>query len=209
MTDFMNLKIKPTQSFRCVHIDKMYVSIFIKINIHTYMRECVYTMFIKKRKIRDAAGARETHTIRVAQTRARNSSRAPLPRGATQPKAISGPLVICATPTTKPILPASAKRFNKSRGPSPSLGSSPRVQDPAARGHPYNGSYPSDRASRVIPRPGSCPTSLTGTPALLLKAAPFLKFLLVPSPRKQPGRAAPEPGKAREAMPPPRLGGSR
>jgi hypothetical protein len=32
MIDFMNFKIKPTQSFRCAHRTKLYVHIFIEIS---------------------------------------------------------------------------------------------------------------------------------------------------------------------------------
>jgi hypothetical protein len=34
MTDFMNFKIKSTQSFRCAHRTKLYVYIFIEISDH-------------------------------------------------------------------------------------------------------------------------------------------------------------------------------
>jgi hypothetical protein len=45
VTDFMNLKIKPTQSFRYAYKDRMRVHIFIRI--HTYINICVYPMFLK------------------------------------------------------------------------------------------------------------------------------------------------------------------
>jgi hypothetical protein len=48
MTDFVNLKIKPTQSFRCVHMSKMCVRVFIRMSTHTCMSICVYTVFLKK-----------------------------------------------------------------------------------------------------------------------------------------------------------------
>jgi hypothetical protein len=48
MTDFVNLNIKPAQSFRSVHRDKMYIYVFIEMNIHTYISICVYTVFLKK-----------------------------------------------------------------------------------------------------------------------------------------------------------------
>jgi hypothetical protein len=41
VTDFVNLKIKLTQSFRGVHRDRMYVHLFIGVNTHTYMNICV------------------------------------------------------------------------------------------------------------------------------------------------------------------------
>jgi hypothetical protein len=49
VTDFMNLKIKLTQSFRCDHRGKVYVCVFIWISVHTYMSICVVcTVFLKK-----------------------------------------------------------------------------------------------------------------------------------------------------------------
>jgi hypothetical protein len=48
MTNFMNLKIKPAQSFRCAHRDMVYAHVFIKINIYTCMIIYIYTMFKKK-----------------------------------------------------------------------------------------------------------------------------------------------------------------
>jgi hypothetical protein len=41
VTDFMNLKIKPTQSFRCAHRDRKYVYVFIRMSAHTYINICV------------------------------------------------------------------------------------------------------------------------------------------------------------------------
>jgi hypothetical protein len=48
LTDFMNLKIKPTQSFRVAHMDKVCVYVFIGVIAHTYMNICVCTVFLKK-----------------------------------------------------------------------------------------------------------------------------------------------------------------
>jgi hypothetical protein len=48
VTDFVNLKIKPTQSFRCAHRDRVCVRVFIGINNHTCINIYVCTMFIKK-----------------------------------------------------------------------------------------------------------------------------------------------------------------
>jgi hypothetical protein len=42
--DFVNLKIKSTQSFRCAHSDRVYVHIFIWMNARTYI--CI-TIFKK------------------------------------------------------------------------------------------------------------------------------------------------------------------
>jgi hypothetical protein len=50
VTDFMNLKIKPTQSFRCAHISKMCVRVFIGVSAHTCMSIYVCIVFLKKKK---------------------------------------------------------------------------------------------------------------------------------------------------------------
>jgi hypothetical protein len=38
VTDFVNLKIKPIQSFRGAHKDRVYVRVFIGVSARTYMR---------------------------------------------------------------------------------------------------------------------------------------------------------------------------
>jgi hypothetical protein len=48
VTNFVNLKIKPTQSFRGVHRDRMCVYVFIGVSAHTCMSICIYTVFLKK-----------------------------------------------------------------------------------------------------------------------------------------------------------------
>jgi hypothetical protein len=48
VTDFMNLKIKPAQSFGCAHRGRVCVRVFIGLSAHTCMSICVYTMFLKK-----------------------------------------------------------------------------------------------------------------------------------------------------------------
>jgi hypothetical protein len=48
VTDFMNLKIKPAQSFRCAHKDKVCLCVFIRVNARTCMRICICTVFLKK-----------------------------------------------------------------------------------------------------------------------------------------------------------------
>jgi hypothetical protein len=48
MTDFVNLKIKSTYSFRCGHRGRMYVHIFIGVSTYTYINIYVYTIFLKK-----------------------------------------------------------------------------------------------------------------------------------------------------------------
>jgi hypothetical protein len=47
MIDFVNLKIKSTQSFRCAHIDKMCVHIFIRVSAHMHISIYIYTVFLK------------------------------------------------------------------------------------------------------------------------------------------------------------------
>jgi hypothetical protein len=44
--DFMNLKIKPTQFFKDAHKNNIYMYIFIKMNTHTYIIICVFTVFL-------------------------------------------------------------------------------------------------------------------------------------------------------------------
>jgi hypothetical protein len=45
MTVFVNLKIKPTQSFGGAYNDRIYMCVFIKINTHTYINIYVCTVF--------------------------------------------------------------------------------------------------------------------------------------------------------------------
>jgi hypothetical protein len=47
MTDFVNLKINPAQSFECAHKNRLHVHMFIGINAYTYMCICVCTIFLK------------------------------------------------------------------------------------------------------------------------------------------------------------------
>jgi hypothetical protein len=47
MTDFINLKIKSVQPFRCVYRDRMDVPEFIGVSAHTYMNICVCNVFLK------------------------------------------------------------------------------------------------------------------------------------------------------------------
>jgi hypothetical protein len=46
LTDFVNLKIKPTQSFECVYRVRVYI--FIWASAHTCMSIYVCTVFLKK-----------------------------------------------------------------------------------------------------------------------------------------------------------------
>jgi hypothetical protein len=48
VTDFINLKIKSSQSFRCVHKNMVCVRVFIEINVHTCMSIYICTVFLKK-----------------------------------------------------------------------------------------------------------------------------------------------------------------
>jgi hypothetical protein len=48
VTGFMNLKIKPVQSFRDAHRDRVCVHVFIWVSVHTYISIYVYTVFLKK-----------------------------------------------------------------------------------------------------------------------------------------------------------------
>jgi hypothetical protein len=51
VTDFVNLKIKPTQSFRCAYKNKIYICVFIKVYDHMCINIYVYIMFLKKKTI--------------------------------------------------------------------------------------------------------------------------------------------------------------
>jgi hypothetical protein len=51
VTDFVNLKIKPTQSFRRAYRNKMYIRVFIEVYDHMCINIYVYIMFIKKKTI--------------------------------------------------------------------------------------------------------------------------------------------------------------
>jgi hypothetical protein len=48
LSDFINLKIKLAQSFRCVQRDRVCVRVFIEVSDHMYMSIYIYTVFIKK-----------------------------------------------------------------------------------------------------------------------------------------------------------------
>jgi hypothetical protein len=48
VTDFMNIKIKPAQSFRCAHRGMMYVRVFIWVSAYTCISIYICTVFIKK-----------------------------------------------------------------------------------------------------------------------------------------------------------------
>jgi hypothetical protein len=48
VTDFVNLKIKPAQSFGGAHKCKVYVRVFIRVNARACMSIYVCTVFLKK-----------------------------------------------------------------------------------------------------------------------------------------------------------------
>jgi hypothetical protein len=50
VTDFVNLKIKPAQSFEGAHRDRVYVRVFIGVSARTCMSICVCTVFLKKKE---------------------------------------------------------------------------------------------------------------------------------------------------------------
>jgi hypothetical protein len=51
VTDFVNLKIKSTQSFRDTHRDTIYMHIFIGVNVHMCMNIYVSTIFLTKKNL--------------------------------------------------------------------------------------------------------------------------------------------------------------
>jgi hypothetical protein len=51
VTDFINFKIKPAQSFRGAHRDNVCIYVFIRVNAHMRMSIYVYTI-LKKNKLR-------------------------------------------------------------------------------------------------------------------------------------------------------------
>jgi hypothetical protein len=48
MTDFVNLKIKPSQSFGGAHRGRVCMCVFIGVSAHTCMSIYVCTVFLKK-----------------------------------------------------------------------------------------------------------------------------------------------------------------
>jgi hypothetical protein len=48
VTDFVNLKIKPAQSFEGTHRSKVFVCMFIRVSTHTCISIYIYTIFLKK-----------------------------------------------------------------------------------------------------------------------------------------------------------------
>jgi hypothetical protein len=50
VTDFINLKIKSTQSFEGAHRGRVCVRMFIEMSTHTYINIYVYVVFLKKKR---------------------------------------------------------------------------------------------------------------------------------------------------------------
>jgi hypothetical protein len=50
VTDFINLKIKSTQSFRCTHRGRVCIRVLIEVSARTCMSIYVCTVFLKKKK---------------------------------------------------------------------------------------------------------------------------------------------------------------
>jgi hypothetical protein len=48
--DFVNLKIKPVQSFRGTHRGRVCVRVFIGVSTRTCMNICIYTIFLNKKR---------------------------------------------------------------------------------------------------------------------------------------------------------------
>jgi hypothetical protein len=48
VTDFVNLKIKPVQSFRGGHMGRVCMCVFIGVSARTCISICVCTVFLKK-----------------------------------------------------------------------------------------------------------------------------------------------------------------
>jgi hypothetical protein len=48
VTDFVNLKIKPAQSFRGAHRSRVCMRVFIGVSARTCINICVSTVFLKK-----------------------------------------------------------------------------------------------------------------------------------------------------------------
>jgi hypothetical protein len=55
VTDFVNLKIKPAQSFGCAHKGRVCVRVFIGMSGSTYMSIYVCTVFLKKSLVKSTS----------------------------------------------------------------------------------------------------------------------------------------------------------
>jgi hypothetical protein len=56
VTDFTNLKIKPTQSFRNVHSGSMRIYVFKEVDSYTCINICVWTAFFLNITLRITSG---------------------------------------------------------------------------------------------------------------------------------------------------------
>jgi hypothetical protein len=54
MTDFVDLKIKPTQFFRGAHRVRMYMRVFIGVDTHIYISIYICNIFFKKITLLDS-----------------------------------------------------------------------------------------------------------------------------------------------------------
>jgi hypothetical protein len=66
MIDFMNLKIKPTQSFECTHKDRVYIRVFIGVSAHIYIYEylCLKKTFTTHRHV----NCQPLHSVLVVES---------------------------------------------------------------------------------------------------------------------------------------------
>jgi hypothetical protein len=55
VTNFVNFKIKPAQSFKCAHKGRVCVCVFIGMRARTCMIICVCTVFLKKKSCKTNA----------------------------------------------------------------------------------------------------------------------------------------------------------
>jgi hypothetical protein len=65
VTDFINLKIKPTQSFENAHRDRVCAHVFIKMSIHMCMSIYVYTVCFLNYIVYEIVGALFSFVNRV------------------------------------------------------------------------------------------------------------------------------------------------
>jgi hypothetical protein len=64
--DFVNIKIKPAQSLKVTHINRVYVCVFTGVGAHTYISIYICTIFLEKKKdsIRRQAPRLQVQSIR-------------------------------------------------------------------------------------------------------------------------------------------------
>jgi hypothetical protein len=49
VTDLVNFKIKPVQSFKCANRDRVCMRVFIGVSDRTYMSICICIVFLQKK----------------------------------------------------------------------------------------------------------------------------------------------------------------